>query len=158
MLNLIRSIHMILDAMARQDATPFNGPESEPYVPVTTQIRQLREILFPLFGLEDTLNRRICPEYQPVPHNAATQPTTPGLWNAHRAVSPEVMVLSSQYYQTSPDSPHFQPPTAAMRQEIREAHLEIRKYAHHMKALWLNETVQNILRIQKIDMRELSGL
>ncbi|KZT36745.1 G-alpha-domain-containing protein [Sistotremastrum suecicum HHB10207 ss-3] len=157
MLNLLRSVHMILDAMARQDALAFHGSEVEPHLTVTTYIRQLREILLPLFTVEDTLHLRICPDNQPASPTVPSDPTPPGVWTTHRSVSPEVLVHSAQYYKMGPDSAHFQPLTATMKQVIKESHAAIRKYALHMKALWKNETVQAILKAQKISMRELSG-
>jgi guanine nucleotide-binding protein subunit alpha len=166
-LNVVRSIHVILDVITRaQNRRPTTGENVVPDSPVVDDdLAALKMRLSPLIRVEEVLMQRLIP-IGPDKSDAArlAQLTNIPYSELPRNVNREVAVHSANPWKdvfkrlVGSDNESFDSEKAIDWEDPTDPGVVLHALAEDMKALWNNRTVQGLLERQNLRLQEAAGL
>ncbi|KAJ7787141.1 guanine nucleotide binding protein, alpha subunit [Mycena olivaceomarginata] len=165
-LNVVRSIHVILDVITRaQNRRPTTGEDAVPDSPVVDDdLAALKMRLSPLIRVEEILMQRLIP-IGPDKSDAArlAQLTNIPYSELPRNVNREVAVHSANPWKdvfkrlVGSDNESFDSEKAIDWEDPTDPGVVLHALAEDMKALWNNRTVQGLLERQNLRLQEAAG-
>ncbi|KAF7349227.1 hypothetical protein MSAN_01712100 [Mycena sanguinolenta] len=166
-LNVVRSIHVILDVITRaQSRRPTTGENGSPDSPVVDdELATLKMRLSPLIRVEEVLMQRLIP-IGPDKSDAArlAQLTNIPYSELPRNVNREVAVHSANPWKDVfkrlkgiDDNESFDSEKAIDWEDPTDPGVVLHALAEDMKALWSNQTVQALLDRQNLRLQEAAG-
>ncbi|KAJ7336383.1 guanine nucleotide binding protein, alpha subunit [Mycena albidolilacea] len=165
-LNVVRSIHVILDVITRaQNRRPTTGENVVPDSPVVDDdLAALKMRLSPLIRVEEVLMQRLIP-IGPDKSDAArlAQLTNIPYSELPRNVNREVAVHSANPWKdvfkrlVGSDNESFDSEKAIDWEDPTDPGVVLHALAEDMKALWNNRTVQGLLERQNLRLQEAAG-
>ncbi|KAF7350499.1 hypothetical protein MVEN_01355500 [Mycena venus] len=165
-LNVVRSIHVILDVITRaQNRRPTTGDDQPPDSPVVDDdLAALKMRLSPLIRVEEILMQRLIPN-GPDKSDAArlAQLTNIPYSELPRNVNREVAVHSANPWKdvfkrlVGSDNESFDSEKAIDWEDPTDPGAVLHALADDMKALWNNRTVQALLDRQNLRLQEAAG-
>ncbi|KAJ6541761.1 guanine nucleotide binding protein, alpha subunit [Mycena capillaripes] len=162
-LNVVRSIHIILDAMTRAQNTTDRPPSARSSVSSHESLRldaelvQLKTRLLPLLDIEKSLLMRLS-----LPGSTEWEPTERPLAVAKRRQSKEIAVNSTvawkaAFTRLTEDRQSFDTDHLVDWDDPEDPGVLLHARNDDMKRLWAHPTVQAILEKQSIRLQELAG-
>ncbi|KAF8189918.1 guanine nucleotide binding protein, alpha subunit [Mycena galopus ATCC 62051] len=165
-LNVVRSIHVILDVITRaQSRRPTTGDDVPPASPIVDdELATLKLRLSPLIRIEEILMQRLIP-IGPDNSDAARlkQLTNIPYSELPRNVNREVAVHSANPWKdvfkrlVGTDTESFDSERAVDWEDPTDPGVVLHALAEDMKALWSNRTVQALLVRQNLRLQEAAG-
>ncbi|KAK7046710.1 guanine nucleotide binding protein, alpha subunit [Favolaschia claudopus] len=165
-LNVVRSIHVILDVITRaQIRRPTTGEDVLPASPIVDdELATLKLRLSPLIRVEEILMQRLMPN-GPDKSDAArlAQLTNIPYSELPRNVNREVAVHSANPWKdvfkrlVGNDTESFDSEKAIDWEDPSDPGVVLHALADDMKALWSNRTVQTLLDRQNLRLQEAAG-
>ncbi|KAJ6486856.1 guanine nucleotide binding protein, alpha subunit [Mycena sanguinolenta] len=166
-LNVVRSVHVILDVITRaQNRRPTTGENGSPDSPIVDdELATLKMRLSPLIRVEEVLMQRLIP-IGPDKSDVArlAQLTNIPYSELPRNVNREVAVHSANPWKDvfkrlvgNDDNESFDSEKAIDWEDPTDAGVVLHALADDMKALWSNQTVQALLDRQNLRLQEAAG-
>ncbi|KAJ7039852.1 guanine nucleotide binding protein, alpha subunit [Mycena alexandri] len=165
-LNVVRSIHVILDVITRQQnrrsPTDDTRPPESPVV--DEDLAALKMRLSPLIHVEEVLTQRLIPKGPDKSDAARLAQLTNIPYSEHpRLVNREIAVNSATQWKdvfarlVSSDKDSFDSSKAIDWEDPSDPGMVLHALAEDMKALWENDTVQALLERQNLRLQEAAG-
>ncbi|KAJ7770568.1 guanine nucleotide binding protein, alpha subunit [Mycena metata] len=166
-LNVVRSIHVILDVITRHEKK--NRPPADDTQPsaspiVDEDLSALKLRLSPLIHVEEVLTQRLIPKGPDKSDAARLAQLTNIPYSEHpRLVNREIAVNSATQWKdvfarlVSSDKDSFDSSKAIDWEDPNDPGVVLHSLAEDMKALWENETVQALLERQNLRLQEAAG-
>ncbi|KAJ7128078.1 guanine nucleotide binding protein, alpha subunit [Mycena filopes] len=165
-LNVVRSIHVILDVITRAQNRRSQGDDTRPpESPVVDEdLIALKMRLSPLIEVEEVLHQRLIPKGPDKSDAARLAQLTNIPYSQHpRLVNREVAVNSGTQWKdvfarlVSSDRDSFDSEKAIDWEDPSDPGVVLHALAVDMKALWENDTVQALLEQQNLRLQETAG-
>ncbi|KAL1746019.1 guanine nucleotide binding protein, alpha subunit [Schizophyllum fasciatum] len=174
-LNICRSIHVILDAMAYvqthttratspgRASSPPNGPLTPPMTPTVypeldPELLRLKARLQPVLGVEELLIRRLTED------SGETEATQLDTINRSRSVLKEVAVNASLQWKGAfakhhlrSDQESIDSSTAVDWDDPDDPGIVLNECSEDIKKLWRHPTIQEMLNKQNLRLEEMAG-
>jgi hypothetical protein len=165
-LNVVRSIHVILDVITRAQNRRLVDETRPPESPIVEQdLLELKMRLSPLIQIEEVLMQRLIPSGPDKSDAARLAQLTNIPYSEHpRNVNREVAVNSGTQWKTvftrlvSSDKDSFDSEKAIDWEDPNDPGVVLHALAEDMKALWNHQTVQALLVRQNLRLQEAAGL
>ncbi|KAJ6558485.1 guanine nucleotide binding protein, alpha subunit [Mycena vulgaris] len=165
-LNVVRSIRLIIGALAEAEAFTASGtspgPDEEAYPTLTPELLTLKMRLLPLHQVEEALLGKLTPGANLKAFESSLSPLT-NLPQSTRGTAQEVSINSATPWKgafsrlmnnvrTSVDGPEVDEP-----QDSRDARQLLHACSEDMIRLWNDPTVKAVLKVHRLRLEDMAG-
>ena len=158
-LNIVRSVHVIIDAIAQEKSEAVSNSPSD-HAPVQPDLLKLKMRLAPLLQVEQALTRRLAPEGGFTEEDTALHGREASYADRSQLVK-EVAINSTCAWKEAfgkSSSSSQKDEEASYGHDSSDPSILLNACAQDMQMLWNDLTVKALLKRQNILMEEVAGL